>query len=270
MKVGVLVQLSKDINETFKQVDSMGIHSCQVLCWNPELFTDEMAELVKTSAKEWNIEISALWCGWSGPVVWNFYDGPHTLGLVPVAYRDTRLRELKRGSDFAEKIGVTDMITHVGYIPEVPTSTEYSGLVVALKDLANYMKEKGQYFLFETGQETPTTLKRTIEDVGTGNLGINLDPANLILYGKANPVDALDVFGEYVRNVHGKDGCYPTNGKYTGKETRMGDGKVNYPAFIARLKEIGYDGCITIEREIDGDEQIKDILYAKELLESLI
>ena len=270
MKVGVLVQLSKDINETFKQVDSMGIHSCQVLCWNPELFTDEMAELVKSSAKEWNIEISALWCGWSGPVVWNFYDGPHTLGLVPVAYRESRLRELKRGSDFAEKIGVTDMITHVGYIPEVPTSTEYSGLIVALKDLANYMKAKGQYFLFETGQETPITLRRTIEDIGTGNLGINLDPANLILYGKANPVDALDVFGEYVRNVHGKDGKYPTNGKYTGDETRLGEGKVNYPAFIARLKEIGYDGCITIEREISGDEQIKDILHAKSVLESLI
>ncbi len=270
MKVGVLVSLSKDIKNTFKQITDMGIYSCQVLCWDMELYTDEMAELVKEAVKETGVEISALWAGWSAPVIWNFYDGPHSLGLVPVAYRHTRLRELKMGSDFAEKIGVTDVITHVGYIPEVPTCTEYQGLVVALRDLANYMKAKGQYFLFETGQETPITLRRTIEDVGTGNLGINLDPANLILYGKANPVDALDVFGEYVRNVHGKDGCYPTNGKYTGKETRMGDGKVNYPAFIAKLKEIGYDGCITIEREISGDEQIKDILYAKELLEKLI
>ena len=269
MRIGVCIILSKGVKESFKRMTDMGIYSCQLLCWDMSLYTDEMVELVKEAREEYGVEISALWAGWSGPIIWNFYDGPHTLGLVPPEYRASRLCELKRGSDFAEKLGVTDVITHVGYIPEVPTTTEYQSLIVALKDLAGYMKKKGQYFLFETGQETPTTLLRTIEEVGTGNLGINLDPANLILYGKANPVDALDVFGKYVRNVHGKDGKYPTDGRHTGKETRMGDGKVNYPAFIARLKEIGYDGCITIEREISGEDQIRDILYAKELLESL-
>jgi sugar phosphate isomerase/epimerase len=90
------------------------------------------------------------------------------------------------------------------------------------------------------------------------------------MYGKANPVDALDTIGKYVRDVHGKDGLYPTDGRNLGKEVAMGKGKVNYPAFIARLKEIGYDGPITIEREIGGEEQIKDINEARALLESLI
>lgn len=126
----------------------------------------------------------------------------------------------------------------------------------------------------ETGQETPVTLKRAIQDIektlGKGNVGINLDPANLIMYGKANPVDALEVFGEYVRGIHGKDGMYPTDGHYLGAEMPLGQGKVNYPAFIAKLKEVGYDGDITIEREITGEEQKKDIMMAKEILEKLI
>ena len=135
-------------------------------------------------------------------------------------------------------------------------------------------KENGQNFLFETGQETPVTLKRAIQDiekaVGKGNVGINLDPANLIMYGKANPVDALEVFGEYVMGIHGKDGKYPTDGHHLGDEVPLGQGKVNYPAFIAKLKEIGYQGDITIEREISGEEQKKDIRMAKELLDKLI
>ena len=109
-----------------------------------------------------------------------------------------------------------------------------------------------------------------MHDVGLDNLGINLDPANLILYGKANPVDALGVIGKYVRDVHGKDGLYPTNGRELGCETPLGEGKVDFPRFVARLKELGYDGAITIEREISGEEQKKDIVRAKAILETLI
>ena len=110
---------------------------------------------------------------------------------------------------------------------------------------------------------------RIFEDVGTGNLGVNLDPANLLMYGKGNPVDALDVIGKYVRGVHAKDGEYPTDGHRLGVEKALGEGRVNYPAFIKKLKEIGYDGAITIEREISGDQQIADIKAAKTLLEQL-
>ena len=108
------------------------------------------------------------------------------------------------------------------------------------------------------------------EDIGTGNLYVNLDPANLILYGKANPVDALDVLGGYVRGVHAKDGLYPTNGRELGHEVKVGDGKVNFPKLLARLHELGYDGSLTIEREISGPQQIADIQATKKYLEELI
>ena len=159
-------------------------------------------------------------------------------------------------------------------MPENPYDPNYQGTLNACKEVAERCKKNGQVFLFETGQETPVTLKRAMQDieksVGKGCVGVNLDPANLLMYGKANPVDALDVFGEYVRGVHGKDGKYPTDGHFLGEEVSIGQGKVNYPVFIARLKEVGYDGDITIEREISGEEQKKDILAGKEYLEQLI
>lgn len=270
MKLGVLVPLTKDIEKELKKVHDLGFESCQLSAWDSNLFTDETAKIINNAVKKYNLTISTFWCGWSGPVVWDFYDGPLTLGLVPEDLRWDRIEELKRGSDFAKKLGVKNIATHVGYLPETPNTREYHSLVCALGNLVSHIKRNEQYFLFETGQETPVTLRRIIEDIGSDNLGINLDPANLILYGKANPVDALDIFGEFVRDIHGKDGCYPTDGKNLGKETPLGLGKVNYPAFIKKLKEIGYDGPITIEREISGEEQIKDIIEAKKLLEKLI
>ena len=234
------------------------------------MFTDENAKIIKDSMKEFDVDVSTFWCGWSGKGEWNFTEGPSTLGLVPEETREMRMKELMFGSDFAKKIDVKNFATHVGFLPENPSTEEYKSIVKDLKVLAEYVKNNGQYFLFETGQETPVTLRRTIEDIGTDNLGINLDPANLILYGKGNPIDSLTVFGEYVRDIHGKDGCYPTTGSSLGEEKALGQGMVNFPMFIAKLKEIGYDGPITIEREISGDEQIRDILMAKEMLEKLI
>ena len=270
MRLGVFVKLGENIKEEFKKLRDNGFSTCQVDVWDDALKTDEMAEIVNSAKEEYGIEITALWCGWEGPAIWDFYDGPLTLGLVPSAYRSVRIENLKKGSDFAKKIGVTDIATHMGFLPENPSSTEFNEVVCAIKVVAEHCKNNGQYLLFETGQETPVTLLRVIETVGTGNLGVNLDPANLILYGKANPVDALDVFGKYVRGIHAKDGVYPVNGRELGKEKPLGEGKVNFPALVKKLKEVGYDGALTIEREISGEQQLKDILMAKALLESLI
>ena len=270
MELGVLIALNDDVDGEFKKVHDLGFKSCQLNCWNDEMYTEEVAEKVREASKKYDVKISTFWCGWNGPKVWDFYEGPLTLGLVPLDYRYDRIKELMKGSDFAKMINVENIATHVGFLPEVPSTDQYQSLVCALRMLAEYVKENGQYFLFETGQETPVTLKRMIEDIGTGNLGINLDSANLILYGKANPIDALDVFGEFVRDTHAKDGLYPTDGKHLGKEVPIGEGKVNFPEFIKKLKEIGYTGPITIEREISGEQQINDIKNSKKYLESLI
>ncbi|AEV29358.1 sugar phosphate isomerase/epimerase [Sphaerochaeta pleomorpha str. Grapes] len=272
MKIGVIVTMESgtDIEAKFVEVKEMGMDNCQLVCWDHLAFTDAMADKINKAVVSQQMEITAFWCGWDGPKVWDFYDGPLTLGLVPTAYRAQRLEILLQGCDFAKKIQVRDVVTHVGFLSENPNDAVYAEVLAALRPLVEKCKTNGQYFLFETGQETPVTLKRVLQDLGSENVGVNLDPANLLMYGKANPIDALDVFGKYVRGVHGKDGEYPTDGHRLGAEVPLGKGKVDYPRFIAKLKEVGYDGSITIEREISGEEQIKDILEAKKLLEQLL
>lgn len=276
MDIGIIQSLrgTTDLDAAFTRMLQMGIRSCQLCCWERKLFhTPGAAEWVLEKLEQYGITLSAFWCGWEGRRVWDFYEGQITLGLVPVDTRAERVQMLLEGSDFAKKLGAKYMATHVGYMPENPLDPNYHGVLNACKTVAARCKENGQVFLFETGQETPVTLLRAMQDiersVGEGTVGINLDPANLILYGKGNPVDALDVFGKYVGGVHGKDGLYPTDGNHLGRETPLGQGKVNYPAFIRRLKEVGYTGPITIEREISGEEQTRDILAAKALLEKL-
>ncbi len=269
MKTGIIISFDKNVDEHVKKTAELGIPTVQLRCWNSEDLTTEIADRAIDALKKHGVTASAFWCGWDGLSSWNFYDGPLTLGLVPRDYRDARMKMLLKGAEIAHYMGIADVITHAGFLPENCYTTEYHEIVAVLKYIARQLKGRGQYFLFETGQETPVTLLRTIEDVGTGNLGINIDPANLLMYGKANPTDALDVFGKYVRGVHGKDGEYPTDGRHLGIEKPMGQGRVNFPVFIAKLKEVGYNGPITIEREIEGEEQIRDIINAKAMLEDI-
>lgn len=272
MKIGVCVQFDS-IDSMSKKLDmliSEGFNSCQLISWNLSLWTDENAVYLKELFEQRKITISAFWCGWEGPCVWNFYEGQTTLGLVPPEYREMRIKNLCDGADFAKKLNVSDVVTHMGFIPENPNDPQFIPFCDAVRTVAEHLKQNGQYLLFEAGQETPVTMLRCFEQVKTDNLGVNLDTANVILYGKANPVDALDVFGKYVRNLHAKDGCYPTNGHDLGAETRIGDGKVDFKALFIKLKELGYDSFVTIEREIDGDQQTKDIRHAKEYLEKII
>ncbi len=271
MKIGVFISLGPDVREKMLQLADLGFGTCMLCCWDMSRFTDEYAELTRRAMAESGVEISGVWVGWQGgPAVWDFIQGPSTLGMVPPAYRQKRSEQFLMGAEFAAKIGVSDVVTHVGFMPENPGDPEYVGMISMLRYIAGILRERGQYFLFETGQETPVVLLRAIEDIGTGNVGINLDTANLILYGKANPVDALDVFGKYVRNTHMKDGLYPTDGRHLGREVPLGQGKVNFPALVAKLREIGYDGPLTIEREISGPQQLQDIMAAKSFLEGLL
>ncbi|MEM1506644.1 MAG: sugar phosphate isomerase/epimerase family protein [Candidatus Bathyarchaeia archaeon] len=271
IKLGVIVSLRRgNLEEEIEKVHKYGFPTCQVACWDMNLYERDVAHYLKKLSSKYDVEVTAVWAGLPGKYVWNFIDGPSTIGLVPIETREVRVKALKKASDFTRDLGVENIATHVGFIPENPRDPIYISLIDTLKDVAEYCADNGQFFLFETGQETPITLLRTIEDVGADNLGVNFDPANLLMYGKANPVDALDILGKYVRGVHAKDGEYPTNGRELGKEKPLGEGRVNFPSLISKLKALGYNGAITIEREIQGPQQIEDILRAKKILEGLI
>ncbi len=258
MEIGVINHIA-NAGKCFSHIADFGLHVCQLGCWDSKFATDEIAANVKSESAEHGVRICAVWAGWPGPCEWNFTKGPVTLGIVPEEYRAERLIALKGWADFAKKVGAPAIITHCGFIPENMTDPAYPGVVDAIAEIAGYCNDLGLGFWFETGQETPVVILRTIQKVGLPNMGINLDPANLLMYGKGNPIDSLDVFGQYVRNIHVKDGMCPTDGEELGKEVPAGEGLVRFPEFISKLKRIGYTGELIIEREIEGEEQIRDI-----------
>src|SRR5467141_301484 len=267
LRLGLILGIGRDPNDAIAKVHDLGLPTCQV-------FVDEidsvLAGRLRQALDRYQIEATSLVVGGPGKEVWDFYQGPLTIGLVPRETRDARIDHIKKASDFAKQCGISAVQTHCGFIPENPNDPVYKETVTAMREVCAYCKHNGQDFRYETGQETPITLVRAIRDVGLDNQGVNFDLANLILYGKANPVDAIELLGPYVQGIHAKDGLWPTNPKELGEEVPIGKGKVDFPRIIARLKELDYRGAVTIEREISGPQQIEDVREAKVYLEKLI
>ncbi len=277
LKIGVIESIDDVLENGTTRLDAIGIKEIQMSCWNVPLCTKENATKIKKMFAD-KITISGLWAGWTvGPTEWNFTDGPLTIGIVPEEYREERVKQIKKVIDFANMLKVKTVTTHMGFLPECPHTKEYKDLLETIFDLCKYANQYDIDFCFETGQETPIAILRIIDDVkelGLTNLKINLDPANLLLYGKANPSDAVDMFGKYIVGVHVKDGMYPTNGKELGQERKVGEGKVDFPYIIDKLHSLNYRGPLTIEREITGDQQRKDIadtiIYLQNILNKYV
>lgn len=267
--IGVITSLHPD-TPCFSSLKTLNLNTCQLGAWEPAVLTEPLAQRVREEAQRENIHITALWAGWTGPKTWNFTEGPASLGLVPVAFRNRRMDELIRAADFAHWLGLPAIITHLGFIPENPFDPVFQDVVLTVRFIAKYLMKTNMEFWFETGQETPVTMLRLITSVGTPNLGINLDPANLIMYGKGNPIDALDVFGNHVKNIHAKDGLCPTDPMTLGKEVKVGTGRVRFPDFVRRLNEIKFTGEFIIEREISGEQQTHDIAETIAYLQCLL
>jgi sugar phosphate isomerase/epimerase len=265
--LGIILGIGHNPEAAIREVRDLGMPTCQLQIG---YLDDNLVERLGEALGKYHIICTALGTSGPGPDVYNFYDGPLTLGIVPPTYRAQRIEKILKFSDYAKQLGIAAIRIHVGFIPENPNEILYREVVEALKQIVSYCRSNGQDFLYETGTETPVTLLRTIEDVGLDNQGANLDTANLVLYGKANPLDALDVIGPWVKNMHAKDGFYPTNPRDLGKEVAIPHGLVNFPKIFARLKELNYRGPVTIEREITGPKQLEDIKRERDYLHRLL
>jgi sugar phosphate isomerase/epimerase len=269
IRLGVVIWIKEGQtpDEAVKSVHDLGLPTCQI---GFEHLTPDVTGPVKAALAKYGVEATAFSEHGPGRRIFNFYQGPETVGIIPPATRAARIQNLKMASDIAVKCNIPAVHTHCGFIPENPNDPLYPQAVAAVKEIGSYCKQRGQIFLCETGQETPITLLRLIEDTGLDNVFVNMDVANLILYGKGNPVDAMDVVGHRVRGVHAKDGLFPTNPKELGEEVIIGKGKVDFPTVFQQLKQVNYKGAMTIERETQGEQQKKDILQSKIFLNNLI
>lgn len=271
MDVGLLISPFGAPEATFRRVRDIGFDNCFLsLDGYINGFTQDVANQFGELLSKYSLVATTVEVVGPPPLVWNFMQGPSTIGLVPPKTRAARIDALRQVSDFAKILGISQVQTHCGFIPEDPADPLYPGAVEAIRTVAQHCQSNGQYFLMETGQETPTTMSRMIRDVAMPNLAVGLDTANLILYGKANPVDAVDILGTHVRSIHAKDGRWPTNPSELGEEVLIGKGLVDFKTVFTKLHALGYTGAVTIERETSGPQQIEDVRQEKIYLEKIL
>jgi sugar phosphate isomerase/epimerase len=158
-------------------------------------------------------------------------------------------------------------------VPEEAGDSDYIAVRDMVRRVCDHAARHGQTFALETGQEPADTLLRFIKDTDRANLKINFDPANMILYGTGDPIEAFERLAPHVVSVHAKDGDWPARDKpgSLGSERRLGEGSVGMQRFVAVMKRSGYHGTVNVEREIEDQAQrLADIRHAVTLLRGLI
>ena len=271
MDVGVFVTPSGDPEATLRRVRDLGFSNCFLsLDGYINGFTSQLAAQFRDLLGKFALTATTVEVVGPPPLVWTLAGAPATIGLVPPKTRAARIDALCQVSDFAKLLDIPQVQTHCGFIPEDASDPLYPGTVEAIRAVAAHCQGNGQYFLMETGHETPTTMSRAISDVAMPNLAVGLDTANLILCGKGNPVDAVDILGPLVRSIHAKDGRWPTDPHKAGEEVLIGTGLVDFRQVFTKLHRLGYTGAVTIERETSGPQQIEDVRQEKIYLEKII
>lgn len=269
---GSLVRLkdAKDAESSFEKLKELGFSYCQ-LVYKPKAYTDDDAKTIREAAIKQNVRIVSLFAGYNDSYTkWDMYEDYKIAGINSKKYGKKRLAYIKTAAAFAKSIGIEDVLIHAGFIANNPFSKEYKYMKKCLVQFAAYCKDLGVNVLLETGGESPVTLLRMIEDIHLGNIYVNLDTANLIMYGFGNPVDAVHTLNKYIKSMHIKDGVPPTNPNVLGAEMPIGKGFVDFKRVFAELEKIGYDGPIIIEREIDGEQQLQDLKNAIQYLNTEI
>ena len=221
---------------------------------------------------ESDIAVSCLFAGFEGESYADISTVERTVGLVNPDTQAERKNELKLISDFGKLLDVPSVGLHVGFVPHDTDSKGYCDVLQIMREVCDHCANHGQDLHLETGQETAEALFQFLQDVERSNLFVNFDPANMILYGVGEPLPALELLAPFVRSVHCKDARWSDQPGVTwGEEVPLGEGDVDIPAYLQTLKRIGYDGPLTIEREIpqEAERQRHEIGQAVKLLETL-
>ncbi|MBP5210199.1 MAG: sugar phosphate isomerase/epimerase [Clostridia bacterium] len=274
-QVGIVINCRSDTDflEEFSIAADMGLTSCQISVWDPSLYTNETALAIRGAVRETGLRVSVLRAGYTGPCEWNLTAGPDTVGLVPEAYRARRIEQLLSASVFCDKIGVADLAAYAGFLPENPTAPADGPVSACLRYLCGALRSRGQNLLLETGLETPVALLRVLRGLEADNVFVNFDTAAYLQYGKGNPADAVRILGDYVRGVRIRDGFYSRDGLTAGAQTRIGEGMVDFPLVLGLLKDSGYTGPYTIDRDVSGErgrrEAAEALRFLSEVLEDL-
>lgn len=276
MKLGVITNsFKKPTKEAILSAKALGADGVQIYAargdFNYETLTDEEIEEYKKLLADNGMVISAL-CG----------DLGHP-GFQNPEMNPERIAATKGIIDLAVKLGTSVVTTHVGVIPEYETSPKYQMMLAALREVGDYAHERGVTLAIETGPELATTLLKFVNCAGDG-VGVNLDPANFVMVTGQDPAEAVYLIGKKIVHTHVKDGVMlikvDPNAIYGDadvedeiknatffREVPVGEGSVNWDRYVKALRDIGYDGFLTIEREV-GDDPAADIKTAIDFMKA--
>jgi sugar phosphate isomerase/epimerase len=267
MEIGVMFWAGRD---NLAELRALGVESGQLGVGGDFPLSSASAVEWREKIGEAKFSIATVVCAYTGEDYADIATVQRTVGFIPAATREAREIRTLEASDFAAALGVKSIACHVGFVPEDHSDPDYIAVRGMVRRICDRAEGHGQTFALETGQEPAETLLHFIDDAGCPNLKINFDPANMVLYGSGDPIEAFEKLASHVVSVHAKDGDGPAKSGALGHERPLGRGAVGIPRFVEALKRGGYQGSINVEREIEDQAQrLADIGMGVRLLRSL-
>ena len=272
LQLGTLFRLTQFKPDRLAFLHEVGMNACR-LCGIDDNYlagkqgAENTAQLAE-ALKKYEIEPVSLFFSFPDQN-WSSDKALNTVGMTKQCVRAKRFASAARQMNWGRKyFHIRSLVCHVGFLPD--DEAEFVNFIDDLREFCKLAQENGQDFLFETGPETDREIKKCIDMLGLDNVGVNLDPANLLIYDKTEPLDFVETLGSYVRGVHCKDARRPVGGAAMGKETPLGKGDTKFSEVMEKLYRKGYRGPLIIEREIPpGPEQDADIRSAMDYLRGL-
>jgi sugar phosphate isomerase/epimerase len=256
-----------------RQAAALGAEGVQVYTVAGQMSPEELDAAGRRAFKQLcadeGIAISAL-CGDLGG------------GFADAAQNPAHIERSKRIVDLAVDLGTNVVSTHIGLVPDDRQHADWAVMLDACREIAEYGAGAGVTFAVETGPEPAALLKRFLDEVGSRGLGVNLDPANLVMVAGDDPVQAVHTLSDYIVHTHAKDGVQTRAGSVAAlfgrdaeatpvayQEMPLGEGDVDWDRYLDALEQIGYNGFLTVEREV-GDDPAADIGAAIDFLRGKI
>jgi L-ribulose-5-phosphate 3-epimerase len=271
MEIGVMFWAGRDPVETLREIKALGVH-CGQIGIPGDMPLEGAAAKWKAALAAENFTVVTAFCAYTGESYADIPTVQRTVGFIPRQTRAEREKRTHAVSDFAREAGIPSIACHIGFVPEDDSSSDYINVRELVRAVCDHAQKNKQTFALETGQESAESLLHFFIDVNRSNLGVNFDPANMILYGTGDPIEALGTLGMHIISVHCKDGDWPPKGVVgaLGEEKPLGQGAVGMERFINKLKSIDFKGPLNIEREVpDHKQRMSDIAMAVKLLEKL-
>ena len=270
--IGVFTSVDAGLGVKLEVAHELGVPTIQLHAPAKATRTQENADRFLARLAELGITLTAVFGGFEGESYVDIPTVSKTVGLVPPETRAARTQEMKEIADFAKMLKCNVVALHLGFVPHDTSDPLYGEVLTITREICDHCEAHGQALHLETGQETADALLQFIGDVQRDNLFINFDPANMILYGTGEPIEALKKVGKYVRSIHCKDGTWADKpGEEWGQEVPLGEGDVGFETYLRTLDELSYVGPLTIEREIaqEPERQKKEIGHAINVLGEL-